>query len=232
MRTQEEWQKRERELLDTTTGIWSAPALQNEGLRQWTKPLMPSIILLRLITRKSKMGKIIGIAGVKGSGKSESVLVLQSVGFTEVKMAGALKGMTDFYLQYIGLSAQERFDRIEGHLKEVPDDAFLGKTSREFQQFLGTNFGRKLIHQDIWTNAFVLRAKSIDLVACSDVRFPNELDLIRSMGGKVYRVERETETNEFSLHESEKYIPTLDVDGVIDNNGTLEELREAILKLV
>lgn len=178
------------------------------------------------------MDKLIGIAGVKGSGKSESVLVLQSVGFTEVKMAGALKGMTDFYLQYIGLSAQERFDRIEGHLKEVPDDAFLGKTAREFQQFLGTEFGRKLIGEEIWTAAFAKRAQSLSLVACSDVRFPNELDLIHSLGGIVYRVERETEQNEYSLHESEKHIPTLDVDGVIDNNGTLDELREAILKLV
>ena len=177
------------------------------------------------------MGKIIGIAGVKGSGKSESVKVLNSLGYTEVKMAGALKGMTDFYLQYIGLNEQERFDRIEGYLKEVPDDAFLGKTSREFQQFLGTDFGRKLIHQDIWTAAFTKRALSIDLVACSDVRFPNELDLIHRLGGKVYRVERDTETNEFSLHESEKYIPTLDVDGVIDNNGTLDDLRAAILNL-
>lgn len=177
------------------------------------------------------VNKIIGIAGVKGSGKSESVRVLESIGFTEVKMAGALKGMTNFYLEYIGLNEQERFDRIEGHLKEVPDDAFLGKTSRQFQQFLGTDFGRKLIHDDIWTSAFTKRAETIPLVACSDVRFPNELDLIRSMGGMVYRVERETETNEYSLHESEKYIPTLDVDGVIDNNGTLEQLREAILKI-
>ena len=176
--------------------------------------------------------RIIGIAGVKGSGKSESVKILQDKGFTEVKMAGALKGMTDFYLQYLGLNEQERFDRIEGHLKEVPDEAFLGKTSRQFQQFLGTEMGRKLVGDDIWTNAFEKRAALFELVACSDVRFPNELDLIRSMGGKVYRVERETETNEYSLHESEKHIPTLDVDGVIDNNGTLEQLREAILKLV
>lgn len=178
------------------------------------------------------MGKIIGIAGVKGSGKSESVRVLESVGYAEVKMAGALKGMTKFYLEYLGLNEQECFDRIEGHLKEVPDEAFLGKTSRQFQQWLGTDFGRKLVGESIWTNAFTKRALSLPLVACSDVRFPNELDLIRQMGGKVYRVERDTETNEFSLHESEKYIPTLDVDGVIDNNGTLEELREAILKLV
>ena len=178
------------------------------------------------------VNKIIGIAGVKGSGKSESVKVLNTIGYTEVKMAGALKGMTDFYLKYLGFTEQERFDRIEGHLKEVPDEAFRGKTSRQFQQFLGTEMGRKLISEDIWTHAFSKRAAQFDFVACSDVRFPNELDLIRSMGGKVYRVERDTETNEYSLHESEKHIPTLDVDGVIDNNGTLEQLREAILKLV
>lgn len=178
------------------------------------------------------MNKIIGIAGVKGSGKSESVKVLESVGYVEVKMAGALKGMTNFYLEYLGLSEKERFDRIEGHLKEIPDSAFLGKTSRQFQQWLGTDFGRKLVGESIWTNAFAKRALSLPMVACSDVRFPNELELIHSLGGKVYRIERETEFNEFSLHESEKYIPTLDVDGVIDNNGTLEELRSAILKLV
>ena len=146
-------------------------------------------------------------------------------------MAGALKGMTKFYLEYLGFNEQECFDRIEGHLKEIPDAAFLGKTSRQFQQWLGTDFGRKLVGESIWTNAFTKRSQSIDLVACSDVRFPNELDLIHSLGGKVYRVERETETNEYSLHESEKHIPTLDVDGVIDNNGTLDQLREAVLKL-
>ena len=177
------------------------------------------------------MTKIIGIAGRKFSGKDTVAKLFGDLGYENVKMAGALKGMLRFYLGYIGAN-QEVIERmIEGDLKEEPSAVLGGKTPRWAMQSLGTEWGRDLIYQNIWVDSFVLRAELFDKVVCSDVRFPNEVDVIRNLGGKVYRIERDTGPNEFSNHPSEAMIDGLDVDGIIDNNGTLDDLANIVRRL-
>lgn len=74
-------------------------------------------------------------------------------------------------------------------------------------------------------------------VAIPDVRFANEIRAIRSSGGKVWRVVRNGSglKGEAGQHESEQELKTIDMDKfdvVIDNNGTLEELRAKVLEQV
>jgi hypothetical protein len=66
-----------------------------------------------------------------------------------------------------------------------------------------------------------------------DVRFSNEIAGIRRAGGKVIRVIREGAglTGVAGLHASEAEqasIPDSALDAVLDNNGTLEELRAKV----
>ena len=70
-------------------------------------------------------------------------------------------------------------------------------------------------------------------VVLPDVRFMNELDGIRRAGGKVIRVTRACAglTGIAGLHASEAEqasIPDNALDSVLDNNGTLEELRAKV----
>jgi hypothetical protein len=40
---------------------------------------------------------------------------------------------------------------------------------------LGTEWGRDLVHADIWTRLWAARAECFPLVVADDVRFPNEV---------------------------------------------------------
>ena len=113
---------------------------------------------------------------------------------------------------------------------DVPE--FKGTTSREFQQFIGTEVGRNLVGETVWTDAAIREANEYENVVISDVRFPNEVEVIQNEGGYVYRIERPGVTDTgFSNHPSEALIDTLDVDGVISNDGTLRDLREQVIQL-
>jgi hypothetical protein len=62
-------------------------------------------------------------------------------------------------------------------------------------------------------------------VVCDDCRFPNEADLIRSLGGELWRVDREAATPSLSGHRSDGGLDDYTgFDARIDNNGALLEL--------
>jgi hypothetical protein len=172
------------------------------------------------------MTKVIGLTGLKGSGKDTAGQVLKAGGYQEVKMAGALKEMTRTFLYYQGVDSVTVERMVEGDLKEVPSVYFERKTPREFMQLIGTEFGRDMIGPDIWVNSAMRRAATLEKVYCTDIRFPNEAAALREIGGRLYRIQRDTDVNVYSLHESEKHIPNLLVSAVIDNDGTIEELHQ------
>lgn len=199
------------------------------------------------------MTKIIGFAGLKGAGKDTAASVLiDEFGFTNLKMAGGLKAMTYAYLSYIGVPDHTAYRLVDGDLKETPHEAFAGKTSRLFQQVLGTECGRTYFGIDFWVDAFKAATKTHSKVVCTDVRFPNEVAAIRELGGEVYRINNFSAIPEnvihnptwldhllvkmgwskgLILHPSERYVLSLDVDGELDNNGSIEDLHEQVLSL-
>lgn len=93
-----------------------------------------------------------------------------------------------------------------GYDKEMADRRFLVKTSpRLILQQLGTECGRQIIHPEIWVNALFADYKDTAIREngsiltkrpiypnwiITDVRFPNEADVIRKKGGIVIRVDR------------------------------------------
>lgn len=131
---------------------------------------------------------VIGLTGLAGAGKSTAADHLVTAhGFVRVKFAGPLKAM----LTALGLTQ----DEIEGSSKELPCDLLCGRTPRQAMQWLGTDFGRNTIGPDLWVRAWTkaardaLEAGAPGIVA-DDVRFPNEAEAIRALGGYVLRIER------------------------------------------
>jgi hypothetical protein len=165
---------------------------------------------------------IIGITGAAGAGKTTAAEELvQSQGFVRVRFAGPLKDM----LRSLGLSVEE----IDGPLKEQPCALLGGKTPRHAMITLGTEWGRYMIHTDLWINAWKQRVVSLPedaKVVCDDVRFPNEVQTIRSMGGRIIHINRP----EFggTNHPSEQLAYGYHIrpgEMTIYNNGTIEEFR-------
>ena len=128
---------------------------------------------------------LIGLTGKAGSGKSFAAThLMQQRGFTRVKFADPLKDM----LRALGLCD----DEIEGHLKETPCKLLQGKTPRLAMQTLGTEWGRNMIGQELWSSVFSERVMALQAcgydVVCDDVRFPNEAKLICDLGGTIVRI--------------------------------------------
>ena len=168
-------------------------------------------------------GKIIGLCGYAGSGKTEVAKILHLVaGYTRIRFAKPLKDM----LRTLGLSE----DEIEGHLKEVPCDFLGGKTPRWAMQSLGTEWGRDMIHEDLWVNAWAKAAMRVPKVVCEDVRFENEEKAIRDLGGQIWRIKRGAIVP--LNHPSEAYVGLIKADAEILNDGSIDDLYAIVKKLL
>lgn len=111
---------------------------------------------------------------------------------------------------------------------------------RVMLQTLGTEWGRS-VDEDLWVSCLLMRsAKTIEAgapgVAVSDVRFRNELQALRDVGGKLLRVLRpSTDQNAKDTgvtgHKSEaeqKSFSSAEFDFVVVNDGTLDDLYQKV----
>lgn len=182
------------------------------------------------------MNKLIGLAGLAGSGKSTvAQCLVEQYGFLRYRMAGPLKEMARAF----GLTAQQ----IDGDQKEIPIDWLDGVTPRHIMQTLGTEWGRNLVHRDLWIR-IAERSIRPDLeapkdgspfagsdVVIDDIRFENEVEMIHRLGGKVYRiVGRPPSLFTVAQHISEAQ--AFDVDGTIENSGSIEDLWREVDRIV
>lgn len=170
---------------------------------------------------------IVGLSGLAGSGKSAvAEALVRELGFARVKFADPLKNMLRRMLADMGHTAEDIERHMEGDLKEVPMPE-LGVTPRHLMITLGTEWGRDLVHEDIWTRLWLARAERFPLVVADDVRFPNEVALIRSMGGVYWRIERPGIVQ--AAHSSEQLPGTPDLTLV--NDRSLEGLQTTAVAL-
>lgn len=132
---------------------------------------------------------IIGLTGKAGTGKSTvSHELVRKYGFTRLAFADPLKDMLGVLLRTYGMGEVMIKRHIDGDLKEVPCDALGGKSSRWAQQRLGTEWGRGMIHHELWVHHLVARAigliqQGIDRIVVDDVRMNNEAEAIVNWWG-------------------------------------------------
>jgi hypothetical protein len=117
-----------------------------------------------------------------------------------------------------------------GKLKEVPLD-WLGKSPRQLMQTLGTEWGRGLIHEDLW---LIMAERKVSEIHSSgfhavitDCRFENEAARVRALGGVVWHIKR-GESRPVNAHVSEMGIQFQPGDKEIDNNGTIQDLVDEV----
>lgn len=172
-------------------------------------------------TKMQNQNRLIGFTGLKGSGKDTAGQVFVDHGWKKISFAEPLKAMMRTLLEMRGATPKTIYRMLEGDLKEAGSTLLLGNTARHAMQTLGTEWGRDLIDPDLWIDTFNRRAHNIlaagDGVVVTDVRFPNEVEAIRKLGGKVFRVNRGSAHESESLHPSEAMVYALDVTGDIQN---------------
>lgn len=181
--------------------------------------------------------RIIGFTGLKGSGKDTAASTFLDHGWKKIALADPLKAMVRSLMVARGCGVEEAMAYTDGDLKETPTLYLRGKTARLAMQTLGTEWGRESISDDLWTDTWALRANAVqkagDGVVVTDVRFQNEVDTIRRLGGQVFRIDRGASPIDVKLryaqassHASESHVEKLDVDGMLLNNfDTAAEFR-------
>jgi hypothetical protein len=174
--------------------------------------------------------KLAGLAGLAGSGKGACAdYLVQRHGFVRVKFAGPLKAMLRALLREMDVGPVTIERMIEGNLKEVPSPYFNGFSPRHAMQTLGTEWGRDLIGEDFWVDAWRSavseRLKAGSKVVVDDCRFGNEARMIWRLGGVLLSVVR-PDVEPVSAHVSETmpFVP----NHTIENVAGLEDLYSAL----
>lgn len=175
---------------------------------------------------------IIGITGEMGSGKDTVANIINNE-FNLVRLAFAdsiKRGVCAMF----NIPIDDLNDRS---IKEIPHPRLCGRTPRYVMQVIGTELGRNLIADDIWlrTLQYQIEFAKENFIyggaVISDVRFENEVDMIKSMGGKIIHIVREDNPFKTSMnHASEK--GGLYNDFIIYNNSDIDDLRLNTLNLM
>jgi hypothetical protein len=190
---------------------------------------------------------LVGICGLEGSGKdSIANFLIQEYDFTRISFASVLKDVVAVLFDWDrnlleGLTPESRAWR------EVADSWWSEKlgipnfTPRMALQMIGTDVVRNHFHPDIWLLAVERQLQKYTRVVISDCRFPNELDLIRRLGGTVWRVERgvppewatdyltDNVTPPIHIHPTSYLWMKCSVDVRIENNGSLTDLHNRVV---
>jgi hypothetical protein len=175
------------------------------------------------------MSRLVGIAGLAGSGKSTAALFLgRKFGLRVFSFAAPLKSMAEVLLMR-GFC----YDRkaVDWYLrnKELVIPA-LGVTMRHLLQTLGTDWGRNRIACDMWIQSAASRVSKafgdeVDVVM-DDVRFEDEAAFIRGNGGLLIHLVRPGVVRGGHVSESGVEVGACDV--VIENSGSLFDLDRSI----
>lgn len=133
---------------------------------------------------------IIALSGPAGSGKSTVAARLASrYDAHRIRFADPLKAMLTAILVSAGTSTDMAYRMVEGDLKEVPATALCGRTPRHAMQTLGTEWGRDLMHPNLWIELWAAKARTAlrngFAVVVEDCRFLNEVRTVWDLGGKV-----------------------------------------------
>ena len=175
---------------------------------------------------------LLGLTGPAGAGKSVAASYLEERwAFVALAFADPLRDMIGTLLSHVDVDGAWM---VERSLKELPVNV-IGASYRTLAQTLGTEWGRRCVHEDLWLRIAEYRVNQAlhhgDHVVLTDVRFPNEAAWLRAAGGTLVRIEREG-IEPVRAHESEQHHATLQADHVLPNHSSLAALEHRLDALV
>lgn len=173
---------------------------------------------------------IIGLCGKAGAGKDTVAEFLWTdFRINRVAFASALK---DRAIKEFGLS----YEQCYGDEKEIVIPEY-NKSPRQILQLMGTEWYRS-IDDKFWLRQ-VYNQISNDLshyytgVCITDVRFPNEIDFVKEIGGVTVKITRPNHQQTIhTQHASETNIDSMICDYEIINDGSKSDLQHKIKLLM
>lgn len=170
---------------------------------------------------------IVAFTGPAGSGKDTAAMLVvancyrDNQPFEQYAFAGPMRAM----LKAIGIKEPAR------ELKELELAGF-PFSYRKAMQTLGTEFGRTL-DPDLWVTLFQDKATVTHNLVVTDLRFVNEAQRIRALGGVIIKITgRSTDLGDRAKHVSEDGLPDTLIDFTLSNTGTKLEFEKSVENLL
>jgi hypothetical protein len=190
---------------------------------------------------EQKLPIIVGITGKKFNGKDTlGNHLVSKYNYVRIAFADPLKEVIKTVFNF-------NDEQLYGESKEIIDE-YWKVAPRTVMQYVGTDMFRNQIGKilpDIGTNIWieVIKRKILDIwktnpnqrIVLTDLRFPNEINLIKELNGIIIRVKRNIEKSEDEfvvIHESETYIDMFKVDYDFENNQSRDKLYEQFDKIL
>ena len=166
---------------------------------------------------------IIGISGKKRSGKDTVYKLIKglkdSAGIHPLRAA-----FGDQIKEEVAGVTGVDLDHIEEHKERF----------RPMLQWWGADFRRHYKGESYWLDKMLAKMKTIagkEVLVITDVRYPNEAELVKRAGGIMLRVERKTGLED--AHSSENLLDNFEgFDYRLTNNGTIYDLKEKVARIV
>jgi hypothetical protein len=153
-----------------------------------------------------------------------SRFLIDNHGYVKVSFASPFRFMIERLLHSAGYT----YNEIQWFLNEgkEPYIDVIGASYRRLARTLATDWGRKLIHPDIWVRVAEQKIIHTETPICiDDLRFPNEVELLRRHDFALVKLVRDAPRLDDDNHLSNVALRDFDDwDHVIENNGSLEEL--------
>lgn len=201
---------------------------------------------------------IIGICGLIGSGKDSIASYLEEThNFTRLNFSAKLKEACAIIFDW-DIDMLNGLTKAARDQRELVDDWWSEKlgiddlSPRKALQLIGTEVFRQNFSDNIWVAAVERTITKHQHVILSDVRFPNEIAMIRNVGGQMWRVSRKEmpdwytyimanehetiadymKTYHPDVHPSEWSWIRESFDQDLANRGTLDDLYQAAADLL
>lgn len=211
---------------------WEANPVSLE-IRAMAQKMGIAIWYWNSIAQDCEVSRIIGISGLARSGKDTVANILtNNFGFQRLAFAdpmrAALYGANPLVLAELsepnGYLYPSRLQRVVDYYGW--EHAKSSGEIRSLLQRFGTEGVRNQWGEDFWVDMLFSTPHGPRLVI-PDVRFPNEVKRIRSLGGSVWRVNRDG-VEAPNNHSSESSLDDSCFDAIINNNYGLKELHQSI----
>ncbi len=199
-------------------------------------------ILQPKITALTQSVELIGLFGLKNSGKSTVASILEEEhGYVHLAFASLLKDIVAVafkwdrkLLEGDTQESREWREKVDGWWAEKLNMPHL--TPRFVLQYWGTEVIRSNFHDQFWIIAIEreithLIQKGKTKIVVSDCRFENEEKLIEKLGGKNINITRASLFNQMDTHSSEGYVPKKSIELNNDEEG-IENLKRKVSELL
>jgi hypothetical protein len=195
------------------------------------------------------MTVLIGLNGFPRSGKDTAANVIQKWGEARtlvVTQRAFADAMVISLMRSFGLATNlndarvlyDCFKELGGVYIEIPDQSIATEISgRQFAKWFATEGHRDVFGDDFWVDQILpleydwtlnwvnADDDSCDIAVVTDVRFVNEAERVKQLGGVIWNIDRGLQGDD---HVSEQPLPQRLIDLVIYNHSTLEAFETAV----